>query len=241
MINTGVSRGSIASSIPFSVKNIRPNLIEAFWNMDNDPSDDQQDSSGVGPSLIYSETGPSGPYATIVDGKAGAAVSFSAPNTPFMSSGGRYYTDTWGIDCNSPFTLSVWMKTRNFSANSHVIGAPIENGLYISSNGTQQTFTLYDGTPGGLTAPLVTPNTWVHYVLTRSAQWLTLFVNSAGISTADISGRIYPNNGVFSVGGGEFDEYYYDGDIDALGIWSTVLTQQEINALYNNGRGAQYS
>jgi len=240
MINTGVSRGSIASSIPFSARYIRPANLQAFYNMDNDPNDDQVDSSGNGRDMVHLQNGE-GPFTTLANGKLEGAVSFNAPSSETMDTGGRYKISTWGVNVNSNFTLSVWMRTRNFTSYSHVIGAPFNNGLYIGSNDTQQTFTLFDGTPGGLTAPLVTPNTWVHYVLTRSAQWLTLFVNNVGVTTTDISGRIYTNNGVFSVGGGEFDEYYYDGDIDALGVWSTVLTQQEINALYNNGRGAQYS
>jgi hypothetical protein len=44
---------------------------------------------------------------------------------------------------------------------------------------------------------------------------------------------------VFTVGGGEFDEYYYDGDIDAMGVWNVALTPTDIANLWNNGMGVQ--
>lgn len=62
---------------------------------------------------------------------------------------------------------------------------------------------------------------------------------NALVGSADITGETFPNNPVFSVGGGEFDEYYYDGDIDAMGVWDMALTPTDIANLWNGGAGVQ--
>jgi hypothetical protein len=242
MIVVPSNKGTIASSIPFSARYVSPGNIVAFWNMDNDPQDDQIDSSGNDITLVYQEAGGDGPYASLVPGKVQDAVSFNAPDLPGdMSEGGRYYTESFGVDVENDFTMSVWMRTRNFSSYSHVIGAPFQNGLYVGGNDTNQTFSLFNGTVFGLTAPAVAANTWVHYVFIREGSELVLYVNGSLSGSIDITGETFNNGTFFSVGGGEYNEYFYDGDIDALGLWNISLPFNEISALYNNGRGAQFS
>ena len=227
--------GSVAPSAPFNPASIAG--LQAFWNMEGVPSSDQTDSSGNGRTLVYTVEVVD---ATSVSGKIENAVSFNATDLPFdMSEGARYYTNSWGVDVQNDFSMSVWMKTRNFTGYSHIIGAPFQNGFYIGGNDTENTFNLFNGTVFGITAPTVAANNWVHYVFMRSGNDLILYANNALVGSADITGEVFPNNPVFSVGGGEFDEYYYDGDIDALGIWNVALTPADIANLWNGGAGVQ--
>lgn len=211
--------------------------LQAFWNMEGVPSADQTDSSGNGRTLIYQVNTVD---ATSVAGKVNNAVSFNATDLPFsMNQGARYYTESWGVDVSNNFSMSVWMKTRNFSAYSHVIGAPFNNGFYIGGNDTENTFNLFNGTVFGVTAPTVASNTWVHYVFIRNGDTLLLYANNTYVGSADVSGQSFPNSSRFSVGGGENSEYYYDGDIDALGIWNVAITVADIANLWNGGAGVQ--
>lgn len=213
--------------------------LQAFWNMEGAPPEDQIDNSGNGIILSYDDNGNLAP-ATSVFGKIDNAVSFNATNLPgSMSEGARYYTNSWGVDVENDFTMSVWMAARNFDSYSHIIGAPFQNGFYVGGNDTQLTFNLFNGTLFGVTAPTVTPNTWVHYVFGRSEDNLFLYVNNAYHSAVSVSGETFSNDSVFSVGGGEFNQYFYDGNIDALGIWNVALTEADISKLWNGGAGVQ--
>jgi len=228
-------RGVLSSTALFNPASIAG--LEAFWNIEGVPSSNQEDSSGNERTLVYTEESVA---ATSVVGKIENAVSFNATDLPFnMSEGARYYIDTWGVDVENNFSMSVWMKTRNFSSYSHIIGAPFQNGFYVGGNETENTFNLFNGTVFGITAPNVASNTWVHYVFMRSGNDLILYANNTFVGSVDITGESFPNSPVFSVGGGEFNEYYYDGDIDALGIWNVALTPADIANLWNGGAGVQ--
>jgi hypothetical protein len=227
----------IQSAPPFNPASIAG--LQAFWNMEGVPPNNQTDNSGNGRTLVYAVELVD---ATSVAGKIGNAVSFNATDLPFdMGEGARYYTNSWGVDVENDFSMSVWMKTRNFSSYSHIIGAPFQNGFYIGANETELTFNLFNGTVFGITAPTVAANTWVHYVFIRSGNNLILYANNTLVGSVDITGESFPNASVFSVGGGEFNEYYYDGDIDALGIWNAALTPTDIANLWNAGAGVQIS
>lgn len=210
----------------------------AFWNMEGVPPNNQTDNSGNERTLSYAVMIVD---ATSVAGKIGNAVSFNATDLPFnMGEGARYYTQSWGVDVENDFSMSVWMRTRNFSSYSHIIGAPFQNGFYIGANETENTFNLFNGTVFGITAPTVAANTWVHYVFIRSGNILLLYANNTLVGSVDITGESFPNASVFSVGGGEYNEYYYDGDIDALGFWNAALNADQVAYLYNSGTGRQW-
>ena len=173
-------------------------------------------------------------------GKVGNCASFDG-----VEGGGSYnsrlYTNSFGVAINSNFSLSVWIKPRSFSSFQHIIGAPFQNGFYIGADETDLTFNLFNGTVWGITAPTVTPDTWNHYVFIRDGDTLKLYANNTFIGDVSVAGESFTGDPIFSVGGGEFDEYYFNGDIDEMALYSRAITVPEISTLYNSGNGTNYA
>lgn len=208
------------------------NLI-AFWNLD-ETSGTRYDSSGNGRNLTQT-------FGTVssTTGKIKNCAYFNGINGG-GSTNSKLGSTSFGVNPNSNFSMSVWIKPRSFNSLQHIIGAPFQNGFYIGADDTDLTFNLYNGTVFGVTAPTVSSNTWHHYVFIREGDTLKLYADNTYIGSTDITEESFDGNPVFSVGGGEFNEYYFNGDIDALGLWTRVLTESEIGNLYNNGNGKQY-
>lgn len=212
--------------------------LQAFYNFEQTVPNNQLDSSGNGRHLSYQLNTLN---ATSTTGKLNSCVSFTSSPPGSRNQGSKYRITTWGPNVSSNFSLSVWLKPRSFDAYQHIIGAPFSNRLYIGANGTTLTFNLFNGTVFGVAAPVVTLNTWHHYVFMRDGTTLRLYADNALIGTASVAGQTFsPGTAEFHVGGsGPSNEYYFDGDVDALGVWSTVLSAADVSNLWNSGSGVQ--
>jgi hypothetical protein len=173
-------------------------------------------------------------------GKVGNCASFDGQNGN-GSYNSKLGSTSFGVNVVSNFSLSVWIKPRSFSSFQHIIGAPFQNRLNIGANGTNLTFGLYNGTSYGITAPTVSADTWHHYVFIRDSNMLKLYADGVYIGSVSVAGASFSNGSVFSVGGGEYDEYYFHGDIDEMAYWNVPLTTLQIATLYNGGNGTNYA
>ena len=170
--------GTPAPFIPSDI----PGLL-AFYNFENFGVDvPMPDMSGNGNDLTY--------YYNFelwegVPGIASSnAVGFNGQGGDGdMSEGDRFGTEAFAINPNLDFSVSVWMKPRNFSSFSHMIGAPFQNGLYIGGTNATVKFSLFNGTVFGIEAPVITPNTWHHYVFRRSDDELLLTADNIPVGT----------------------------------------------------------
>lgn len=217
------------------------NELLAYWNL-NEISGTRYDSSGNGRDLEEFNS------VSSTTGKIGDCAYFDGVNGG-GSTQSRLGSTSFGVDPNSDFSMSVWMKPRSFSGYQHIIGAPFQNGFYIGANGPNDgeidsgynlTFNLYNGSVWGISAPSTALDTWHHYVFIREGDTLKLYADNVYIGSADITGESFYGASVFSVGGGEYDEYYFNGDIDELGLWTRALTVSEISLLYNSSAGRTY-
>jgi hypothetical protein len=217
------------------------NGLLAYWNL-NETSGTRYDSSGNGINLTQT-------FGTVssTTGKIGNCAYFNGQNGG-GSTNSKLGSTSFGISVNSNFSFSVWMKPRSFSGYQHIIGAPFQNGFYIGANGPQYgstvgynlTFNLYNGTVWGISAPSTDFDTWHHYLFIRDGDTLELYADNVYIGSADITDEYFDEGSVFSVGGGEYNEYYFNGDIDELGLWNRALTESEISLLYNSSAGRTY-
>lgn len=212
---------------PFPIAN-----LFAFWNL-NESSGTRYDSSGNGRNLT--ET-----FGTVssTTGKIANCAYFNGTSGG-GSTNSRLGSTSFGVNPNSNFSMSVWMKPRSFNGYQHIIGAPFENGFYIGANESNLTFNLFNGSVYGISAPSTAFDTWHHYVFIREGSTLKLYADNVYIGSASITGQSFSGASVFSVGGGEYNEYYFNGDIDALGLWTRALTESEIATLYNGGNGIE--
>lgn len=78
---------------------------------------------------------------------------------------------------------------------------------------------------------------WTHVVVTFDSAMLRLYVNGelTKTHTLPISGPIAETGGLVIGGHRAGEGRNFDGMIDEVAIWNRVLTESEINAVYNNG------
>lgn len=76
-------------------------------------------------------------------------------------------------------------------------------------------------------------NTWYHLVFTADNTGGKLYVNGVLVSTDTWTGLpgASTNSYLWKIGG--LWDYWFKGKIDDIGVWNTVLTQQQVTSLYN--------
>lgn len=95
-----------------------------------------------------------------------------------------------------------------------------------NSGGTNYTITYNSG---------LNLNTWNHLVLTYNGSTLTLYHDGAFASSIPATGTISSATEAFNIGFTPFsgNNFYFDGQIDDLGLWSRALSASEVSTLYN--------
>lgn len=174
-------------------------------------------------------------------GKIGQAAQFTAANSEYLSK-------TSAVGLAAQGTLSIWFYADSSPAyNARMIEIGDSNDrVGILRNSGQ--FIRVDAVVGGvLFFSLISPGTvgtssWHHVVTTWDANGCALYLDGSEVDsetgdrrvTMPAAPAIYL--GEF-VGGGTF---YWDGRLDAPGIWSRALSASDVALLYNNGNGREY-
>jgi hypothetical protein len=107
------------------------------------------------------------------------------------------------------------------------------------------TLKLYWNCTGGTVvkiAQTLTLATWYYVVYVKTGTDLEIFVNGSSIGSGTVNATMTDSADPFFVG--KFDSgtpnWYQDGIMDEMGVWSRDLTDAEITTLYNGGAGLQY-
>jgi hypothetical protein len=214
---TSIYNGGIGNTYLFSL--YADSL--AYWKLDDTS---WSDSSGNGHTLTNNNG------VTVGTGILSGCAVFDGNN--------RLGSTTFGVNIDNDFTVSFWINPSVLlNGFQHIFGAPFQNGLYIGGGTTVGTLQigLYNGTVYVLQSEQIPNGSWTYCVLKRSGDILEAYINSVSIGTIDITGQIFNNTSVISIGGGEFNEYYFTGKIDEVGIWNRVLNETEINLIYISG------
>ena len=150
------------------------------------------------------------------------------------------------LNLDNNFTVSGWFKTDSNVSWSALIwwghstpaksrGFGLDNASHLIFNGYAKFHT------SGQTT--ISPGTWYHGAVTvaentnLNQQVATVYVNGATDSIAfensGLADFTYSNTviGQSNYGGTE----HFDGKIDEVAIWNTVLSPKEITAIYNSG------
>jgi len=188
-------------------------------------------------------------------GKIGTSFSFNGTSSGVdcSTSGGAFDFGT-----STDFSLCAWTKTT-VAAEQMVISkfyTGVVPAFILEVEGSTAYAVIRDGTGSGtaeavvVQSPLtgfinVCDNNWHYLVATfdRDAS-LTLYVDARKAGDASIFGVTGTiNNGrALMIGRRDFvtTPFYFNGNIDEVAIWSRVLTQLDVSALYNNGYGLSY-
>jgi len=158
-----------------------------------------------------------------------------------------------GLDFTGDLSMSCWVKIESAPSGKYSIIEKIlssdesYNINYRESSGKKLQFIATSGGSGA------TENVWTfaqdlgtgtfkHIVMTfdASASTVEFFVDGSSIGTVTQTiTSIYNGTAPFTVGGRAAGNFF-DGIIDEMGVWSRVLTSDEVTELYNSGAGLAY-
>jgi arabinan endo-1,5-alpha-L-arabinosidase len=192
--------------------------LQAFYKLS-----DLSDSSGFNRTLTNNGN------VSFASGKIGNAAVFDGSNE---------LEGNFQIPFSDSASVSLW-----FNANS----LPFECSLFgkrIESTPTVNLAIIYDGrvwlndytTPQmSSDAGIISQNTWYHIGFKTESGNMSLYINGSLIQTSQST---LATVGQFFIGSGS-NINYFDGQIDAVGIWNRALSSAEFAELYNSGNGGE--
>jgi len=166
------------------------------------------------------------------------------------------------FDFTGDFSINVWIKPTANSATNKILqnfyGTSTTNrygyNLYLQSGLVR--FATYKGNTGALSASIIAQapttivgGTWYHIVITKAtSNAFKIYINGVLQTLTVIEGDlsftpVYSSSNQVNIGSGFNNgvrSEYFNGQIDALNIWTKELTASEVSELYNSGNGAQY-
>lgn len=184
------------------------------------------------------------------DGKIGYCADAGTTNT------NKYLSrdDAYGMTGGSAKSYSFWWKCTTAPATDtsqmmfrHLYGGAADgnyaNLAYSDVGGVKKLMMNSSPTTAYFTQTL-TVGTWYHFVLTVPASNtgnITCYLNGNSIFTIANWSQNYALTTRLAMFADHAGTSNSPGELDEFGIWSRVLTQEEILALYYNGAGNQYS
>ncbi len=154
-------------------------------------------------------------------------------------------------------SVEAWINPDTLGANQTVIGKgdvdatrTIDSGyewkLYVTSSG-QLKFIIYnlDGTEMlAVTGPGIAVDKWIHVVVTWDGNLLKMYANGTFVAIARLDGFLInkplPNTSPVNIGRMPDGTQYFDGLINGVAFYNTLLSPAEIALHYNIGVGRTY-
>jgi hypothetical protein len=197
-----------------------PSGAIAFWKLS-----DLTDASGNGNTLTNNNT------VTFAAGKIG--------NAAVMDGADQYLSrDSFAI--GTAYTQAVWFKLDAISGTHFILDNKERAMLYINSDGDFRSSS-YDLSLTGVEftpASTVVEGQWHHAAFVYNGTSIKLYFDGALVATEtfEIGDSAID---VFAIGSLNYGLHYFDGQIDAVGIWDRALSDGEIATLYNSGTGLE--
>ncbi len=212
--------------------------LVAYWNLD-DNFDDHALAGGDHGGTLQGLSGA--PTATFVAGMFGNAIDLDyADNQRIEITGG----DENDFDFpGGDVSISTWFQVENFDRNWQALIAKGEGaGWRVARRGDSSILGYAGGSGDTNGGPAVDDGAWHHMVAVSENAWSTrLYIDGALAATGGAPNMEDRGNRMMI--GGNPDEggdhkRSWNGNIDDTAVWSRVLTEPEITALYNGGAGA---
>lgn len=183
-------------------------------------------------------------------GIIGNGAEFTRANSEYLSIADASQT---GLDLgvSTSFTISMWVKSSTWAysygliskyGNASTMSWKVYfsgNTLYHhnSDNGTNLLYPYYAWSPS--------TNVWYHMceVYDLSVPSNTTYINGTSIGSGTTYSSFYDNANPFLIGvyyNGTYNDYF-TGIIDEVSIWSTALSENDCDYLWNSGTGVSYA
>jgi hypothetical protein len=179
---------------------------------------------------------------TFTNGEVGQAFSFgsgyvSVPHVP-----------AWDFGTNE-FTIEFWANFTSTGGAQSFISCDdgafgFNKWIFFHGYGVDGLTFHLNGTPGNLTignfpfSPVI--GQWYYIALTRSGPAWTFYVNGASIGTDPSSAVVPSMSQPLTIGNAE-GNFYFNGSLDEVSIYTRALSSNEIAAIYAAGSAGKCS
>jgi hypothetical protein len=234
--------------IPSSGSSTLLNSLISYWKLD-ETSGTRVDSAGSNNLTDNNTVGSA-------TGKIGNAASFVAANSEYLS-----VADNATLDLTTAMTISLWVKP-DVIAQQKVIISKFDNFVSGSwaliqwddelrvhiANSTQST-NISSANRVETSGLGLSSGVWQHIVVvydgsqsstSRVKLYLDNVDESSKLSGAWPDATLINSTSPLTVGRVLGLPWFFDGDIDEIGIWGRVLTASERTELYDSGSGVTY-
>jgi hypothetical protein len=228
-----------SAAVTVTVNNTATGLVGA-WGFEDGSGTTTADVSGHGLSGTISNA------TWTTAGKYGDALSFNGSNSWVT------VADNTLLHLTTGMTIEAWVKPAAASADwtAAVIKERGTTGLAYALYATDGAgkppagYINKSGTDYEAAAASVLPlNTWTHLAVTYDGTTIRLYVNGTQVATKAVSGSINSSTAPLRFGGDSVWGEYFNGLIDEVRVYSTVLTAAQITSDMNTpvggGGGAQ--
>jgi hypothetical protein len=227
----------IIVSLMFAVQSyaeIDPETVLGIWLLDEGTGDFTADASGNG------NDGTLGGGPTWIDGVYGKALDFSGSSS-YVDCGNA---EALNVDV---FSVSFWCYIPSTQSWNHMIsrgehygGNPgaVNWGVMMYDGQETILYETYNDTVKPSISTATTTGEWHHVVATHDGATMQLYHDGQLAGATPTAGILLDENLPFIIGaqsraGGPSD--YFDGSIDDVGYFNTVLAPEDIEAIMNSG------
>lgn len=226
--NTTTS-GAVAVTVA-NATNPPPTGLVGAWSLNAGTGSTATDSSG------NNNTGTLNGSAWTTSGKFGQAVSFDGVNDRID------IPDSASLDLTNKMTVEAWVRPTTTSGWRTAVLKEGSGGLayaLYASNGSRPNSTLNIGSTdrtlngaAGLAA-----NTWSHLAMTYDGATMRLFVNGTQVSSRAQTGNVAVTGNPLRIGGNSIWSEWFNGQIDEVRIYNTVLSAAQVQTDMNTPIG----
>jgi hypothetical protein len=184
------------------------------------------------PSNTYPGTPSNITYAA---GKFGNAAVFNGSSSGINLPSSL---NTNVIDATGAFSISMWINANDLSTIQYLFCSNTSNNVDLGINTNSQgvgkiVWTIYNTSYSYLiSTTTITTNTWYNIIVTYNNGLSELFINGASQGTITktlLESSVEPTLGYRNTGG----SVRFNGEIDQVRIFNSVLPQAAVTALYN--------
>jgi hypothetical protein len=201
-----------------------PAGLVSWWPGDGNANDIWDSNNGV---LLNG--------ATYAAGKVGQAFSFDgADDIVQVASPGA------NLNIANTLTLDAWIYPTTSGAFKNIIATDGPSNAYFLALYNLVPTVYFGGisNPGWYTATGAIPlNQWSHIAVTYDGSQIKFYINGVLDTTiTGLSGNINSLTGPFEIGSrSAYPEYSFAGSIDEVDVFNVVLSQAQIQSIYNAG------
>lgn len=229
-VNNTWQPGTVSTGYAPVSSSIASGLL-SFWKFE-EASGIRNDSVGTNNLTVFG--------TTQVTGKIGNAVNLVTGD--YLSTNGN--SPDLRILSSSSFTVAGWIKPSTLNANRRrTIISKLGYSISIGSlNDLAFSVQNSNGGEAYISVSLPTANIWYFFIAdyNTSTKKISLQLNNGTPTTGDCIPGNFSSSSIFYIGCLDPTTNQLDGSVDAIGIWSKVLTVEEKTYLYNSGNGIEF-